>query len=118
MSIDDDLELVIQHMRDMLLHAEQHESDEVTVDLSGAPISRAQFQRKLLRFEQFQMEGVPQQYQYLIKNITFRVRAMNEVIRVQMLEMDRVKIRSGYSPFICCGGEWRWSDETCRFRAI
>src|SRR5882724_2473278 len=48
---ENELALVVQHMRDMLLHAEQHESDEVTVGLSGAPISCDQFQRKLISCE-------------------------------------------------------------------
>ena len=110
---DDDLELLILHTEDMLL-SETYRSNNGTGD---APAHET-YARQLHVLRRFQREGIPEPSHYWITKYAFRVRAANEVFRIQFIEMDQAKIRAGYSPFVVCFGDtWHFADETIIFTA-
>jgi hypothetical protein len=116
--IDDDLETVIQHLEELLLEAQRHGRSSVTVDLSGRGVSREKFERNLYMYQKFRQTGIPEPYQYLTAKIAFRIRAQAEATRISICEMDRAKVRAGYSPFVvCCGDAWHFDGSIATFTA-
>jgi hypothetical protein len=83
--LDDDLEIVIRYMRDMFLLAEEQGKDTITIDSSGMAVPRDQFERKIQRYEQFQVEGIPETHKRLVAKMAFRLRAVNEMVRFELL---------------------------------
>jgi hypothetical protein len=113
--LDDDLEIVIRYMKDMVLKAEKHGKDTITMDSSGTAVPRDQFERKIQRYERFQAEGIPETYKRLIAKMAFRLRAVHEMVRFELLDMHQAMIHAGYSPFIVCNSRWRSSDQAFLF---
>jgi hypothetical protein len=113
--LDDDLEIVIRYMRDMFLLAEEQGKDTITIDSSGMAVPRDQFERKIQRYEQFQVEGIPETHKRLVAKMAFRLRAVNEMVRFELLDMHRAMIRAGYSPFLVCHSKWRSRDQVFLF---
>jgi hypothetical protein len=113
--VDDDLEIVIRYMKDMLLKAEERGKDTITMDSSGRAVPRDQFERKLQKYEQFQADGIPETHKRLVAKMAYRLRAVNEMVRFELLDMDRAMIRAGYSPFLVCTSTWRSGDQAFLF---
>ncbi len=108
---DDDVELLILHTEDML-QGEQSSSNDVAED----SLAYEHYERQLGVLKRFQKEGIPAQHQYWIAKYAFRIRAANEVFRIQFVEMDQAKIHAGYSPFVACFGDaWHFTEETVTF---
>src|SRR5215813_511959 len=117
--IDDDLELMINHMKCRILQADLGSMSTGIGDSPGKlmPLPRERYERRLRMYEQFQRTGIPGDYQYDVAKAAFRVRAINEIIRVEILEIKRAKIRAGYSPYVVCRSEWRVKDKEFLFNA-
>jgi len=117
--IDDDLKLMINYMKCMTLKTERCSMRTGIGDSPGESVTmpRDRYERRLRMYEQFQRTGIPENYQYYIAKMAFRVRSTNEVIRIEILEMERAQIRAGYSPFVVCTGDWRSSDRKFLFNA-
>jgi hypothetical protein len=113
--VDDDLEIVIRYMKDMLLQGDERGKDTTTIDSSGMAVPRDQFERKIQRYERFQAEGIPETHKRLIAKMAFRLRAVNEMVRFELLDMHRAMIRAGYSPFLVCTSKWRSRDQAFLF---
>jgi hypothetical protein len=109
--LNDDLEIVIRYMKDMLLKAEERGKDTITMDSSGMAVPRDQFEHKIQRYEQFQTEGIPETHKRLISKMAFRLRAVYEMVRFELLDMHRAMIYAGYSPFLVCKSTWRSRDQ-------
>jgi hypothetical protein len=78
-------------------------------------VPRDQFERKIQRYERFQAEGIPETHKHLIAKMAFRLRAVNEMVRFELLDMYRAMIRAGYSPFLVCTSTWRSRDQAFLF---
>jgi predicted nucleic acid-binding Zn ribbon protein len=117
--LDDDLELMINHMKCRILQADLCSMRRGIGDSPGEPVSipRERYERKLRMYEQFQRIGIPGDYQYDVAKAAFRVRAIHEAIRVEISDMERAQIRAGYSPFVVCTSTWRSSDRKLLFDA-
>jgi predicted nucleic acid-binding Zn ribbon protein len=105
--VDDDLETLLLHAQariDSLEHGTTLDSNGVPIDRT-AEIERARREVKYL--QSLQGNGVPERLQERIEKQAFRVRAINEMTRVLLFEMDRSKIAAEYSPLVvCAGGSW------------
>lgn len=106
---DDDLETLLLHTRAQL-YAFEHGT---VTGSSGEVIdqaSRAEKVRKELRFlEHMRSNGIPDAKQDRIARYAFRVRALNEIMRIQLMQTDRSKALAGYSPFVMCSS-LSWSE--------
>jgi hypothetical protein len=108
---DDDLGIIIQHMECILRDTEKDGRSSVTVDWSSRIVTRERYERTFCMFQRFQHEGIPGRYQDAIVRDAFRIRALNECIRVWLCEQDRAKTRAGYSPNVFCVKEsWHMND--------
>lgn len=109
--IDDDLETAVRFSEEFLQALETGRSYDTSGKVLDRSKDRSVCERDLRMFKKFQKEGIPERYQQRVAKIAYRVRAHNEYTRVWLMEMDRAKIRSHYSPFIvCCGGEHSFND--------
>ena len=95
--IGDDLETVVGYAEEFLQSLDTGQ----TYDSSGRLVNRSEervvCEQNLRRFKQFQREGIPEHYRRRIAKCAYRVRALNESIRIWLVETDREKIRAGYS---------------------
>jgi hypothetical protein len=109
--VDDDLETLRLHAQARLEALEQNttsDSQGVQIDRT-AEIDRAR--RSVKSVQALQAHGVPERLRETVAKQAFHVRAMNDAIRVMLLQTDRDKIVAGYSPFVCCSASsWSWDD--------
>jgi hypothetical protein len=90
---DDDLDTLVLYAEariDALEHGWREDSEGVRID-STADLERAR--REVRYLQDLQAKGVPDRLRERIEKQAFRVRAMNEAIRIQLVEMDRAKSR-------------------------
>ncbi len=101
--LDDDLETLIQASQERLDAFQYVEPKE--------PEKEAATRKELTFLQGLKANGVPDQLSSKIEKQAFRLRAWNEGLRVQLLVMDRDKIRAGYSPAIYhVGHSWNAKD--------
>ena len=74
-------------------HTLTHETETTSLPRDG-------LKQRLRTLQRFQREGVPEKYQDEIPRWAYRIRAVNESVRLDMLEMSRAQIRAGYSPYV------------------
>lgn len=100
--LDDDLETLIlasQERLDAFQHVEPKE-----------PEKEAAARKELSFLLGLRENGIPERLNAKIEKQAFRMRAWNEGIRVHLLEIDRDKIRAGYSPTVSHNGH-SWSPK-------
>lgn len=100
--LDDDLETLIQMAVDRLEAFEHVEPKDLEEGLK--------IRKELAFLYNLKGSGIPERLKPTIEKHAFRARAWNEGIRIQLLEMDRDKIRAGYSPTVSLSGH-QWSTE-------
>jgi hypothetical protein len=100
--IDDDRELLLRHLREELeLYDKREESlpeNQVRLDNTRRIIDRLEGQT---------YDRISTDERRRWAKLAFRVRMLNESIRLQLLNSDRKKIQAGYSPMIIFAME-RW----------
>jgi hypothetical protein len=104
--LDDDLETLIRFFLDRieaLEHSNGGDPQEREKELSKA-------RRELELMQALKKNGIPDHRKTIIEKAAFRARALNEFLRLWLLEMDRAKVVAGFSPFISCGST-KWSKE-------
>jgi len=113
--VDDDLETLRLHAQgriDALEHGTSRDSSGASIDRT-AEIERAR--REVTYIQNLQANGVPERLRQKIEKQAFRIRAVNEFIRVHLFESDRAKITAEYSPFVTySSGSW---SQTGGFKA-
>ena len=100
--VDEDLETMLLHTQarvDALECGTTTDSNGVRVDRT-AEIERAR--RSVKYVQALQANGVSERFRETVAKQAFQVRAINELIRVHLLESDRSKIVAQYSPFVAC----------------
>jgi hypothetical protein len=106
--LDDDLELLILYAQGQV-DAIQHSTGpngaarDHAEELSGA-------QRYLDAFRRWQGTDIPDALRPTIEKHAFRARAVNDMVRIQLLDWDRNKVLGGYSPVVQLGRA-TWSAE-------
>jgi hypothetical protein len=107
--VDDDLEALILHLRSEL-DGHHHVS-------GGGPELEAQRQeraertgRDLAALEGYRRHGIPEAMRPVIEKAVFRARAVDDMVRMMLLDMERAKVQAGYSPYIVCR-KHKWSLE-------
>lgn len=101
--VDDDLETLILHA-EARLEAIQSPSSAGTDDIDRA--------RKEVSFlHRLRETGVSEVLRPVIEKGAFRVRTFNEATRWMLVEMDRSKVKAGYSPDVVCSSHG-WNSET------
>jgi len=111
--VDDDLDALILHTdaRVTALGGEGWMSPEL-----GDRAKEVEKARHELHFlQRLKAEGIPDRLQPVIEKGAFRTRALNDVMRVWLLNMDRDKIEAGYSPYVTCSSEGWSSAEGNRY---
>jgi len=97
---DDDLETLISQA---LGRVDSFETG-FRLDAKGEPIDQtadlAKAQSELAFLRRLQREGIPSEIKGVVKKAAFRARAVNDMIRVQLLDMDRAKMTAGYGPLV------------------
>lgn len=110
--IDDDLETLIvytQGLIDGFIHGQTIDAHGNVVDRSE---ERAVQERNLASFRKYQTSGIPAQRQVAVAKYANRVRAFSDAVRVFMLNEERAKIRTGYSPTVILRSHsWACGDE-------
>jgi hypothetical protein len=97
--IDDDLSVLIKHTQSRIESFEHRvkvaagEEQQQTAELE-------QSRRQLAWLRRLQRDGIPQNVEPRIAKYAYRVRALNEMIRLDMVDSDRAKLRQGYSPTV------------------
>ena len=103
---DDDLDTLILHAES---RAEALASDGWMSPELGDPAKELENARSEVRFlRRLMEEGVPEELRPVIDKHAFRTRALNDMTRVWLLNMDRGKIEAGYSPYVSCSSQ-SWS---------
>jgi hypothetical protein len=74
------------------------------VERAGARVDRTveigERRQELNFLRNLQVGGIPEHLKLAIEKGAFRVRALNEVIRNELLDWDRAKVEAGYSPYV------------------
>ena len=66
---------------------------------------------ELESLQKFQTHGVPESLKLVLEKGAFRVRALNDAIRAELLDWDRNKINAGYSLSVVCKSQsWSTSE--------
>lgn len=108
---DDDLETLIVHTKERV-DALQYGS---TTDSEGHPIDRSadlvEEEETLKILQAVQQVGMSEKLAHGIAQSAYRVRMLNEMIRLQTLNEDRALLKSGYSPYLCFRSHgWKAAD--------
>jgi hypothetical protein len=99
--IDDDRELLLRHLRD--------EMDVSSRRDTGEDNARSEnIQRLIERIDALTYDRISKTERRHWQKLAFRVRLLNEFIRLQLLHSDRDKVQLGYSPMVVFQEE-RWS---------
>jgi hypothetical protein len=106
--VEDDLETLLLYEQariDSLEHGWREDAQGVRID-STDDLERAR--REVRYLQDLKAKGVPDRLRERIEKHAFRVRALNDMIRVHLVEMDRAKVTAGYSLCVVGVGE-SWS---------
>jgi hypothetical protein len=104
--LDDDLDTLIRYFSeqiDSIEHSSGDDPQEREKRLSKA-------RRELELMQGLKKSGIPDHRKQIIEKAAFRARALEEFLRLWLLEMDRAKVVAGFSPFVVCDGT-KWSQE-------
>jgi hypothetical protein len=104
--VDDDLDALILHAESRVeaLSGDGWMSPEL-----GDRAKELEKARSEVRFlQRLKEKGVPDELRPVIDKHAFRTRALNDMMRVWMLNMDRGKTEAGYSPYVSCSSQ-SWS---------
>jgi len=108
--LDDDLETLIQAAEERLEAFKRVEPEAFQYVEPKDPEGGIKADKELISLQHLKANGIPERLKPKIEKHAFRIRAWNEGLRAQLLEMDRDKIRAGYSPAVSHRGH-RWSPK-------
>jgi hypothetical protein len=100
--LDDDLDTLIRFFSDRIdsfEHSIGGDSEERDEELLKA-------RRELQLMRRLKENGIPDDRKATIEKAAFRARALEEFLRLWLLEMDRAKVLAGFSPFVSCSSSW------------
>jgi len=107
--VEDDLETLLLYAQARIISLEHG----TATDSKGVPIDRTaeleRARREVTFIRGLQANGVPERLTERIEKRAFRVRALNEMMRVILYETDRAKITAEYSPVVVCSSGF-WSQ--------
>jgi hypothetical protein len=109
--VEDDLETLLLYAQ-ARIYALEHGT---ATDSKGVPIDRTaeveQARREVKFVKGLQANGVPERLTERIEKRAFRVRALNEMMRVILYEEDHAKITAEYGPVVVCSsGSWNQTE--------
>ena len=105
--MDDDVELLLAHNRCLV---ELLETGRLETNDPEQPQKMTWLRGQVRMLEAYRANGIPEAKQRMVAKAAYRLRAINDVLRIDVIEIDRGKIRAGYSPFVLCASEWSWQE--------
>jgi hypothetical protein len=106
---DDDLRTVFLYVNERVASLEAEEQYCGEGFQRGDDLEKVR--RQLASLERYREQGIPEPRREAISRAAFRIRALNDVLRCWVVDMDRGKVRKGYSPFVQCGSQSWSADE-------
>jgi hypothetical protein len=97
--VDDDLEAVTIYTREHL-SAREHRGDGSTGVDPEYQEEVSRLRKEVAMLERFKAHGIPERARAGIAKAAFRTRAFNDLLRTMLLDIDRGKIKAGYSPHV------------------
>jgi predicted nucleic acid-binding Zn ribbon protein len=107
--LDDDVELLLEHNRCLL---DLLESGRLTTNDPEQPQKMTWLHGQMRTLEAYRANGIPEAKQRMVAKAAYRLRAVNDLLRIEIIEMDRGKIRAGYSPFVLCSSVSSWQGKS------